>query len=127
MTEFEYIDATAMALDLARSAGMDFIAVFFAYVVVSYLVGAKIPTFVAGAITVTYTLFAIGPIVAMRFSVTAAFDLAREALVTFPESVFFTSFPLDANPGLFLTAQCLGWLLSVLYLHLYQRRLATDT
>ena len=122
MTEFEFIEAASMNLEFIRSAAMDFITVFFAYVVTAHLAGKSMQTTVAVALPFLYTLFLLGPFSGIIGTTIAHVNLVNEAIRQYADSVVFVAEP---NEVLYLITafvpSSIGWLFSLVYMHKFVR------
>lgn len=75
MTEYEVIDALSSLRSEGAEHVMNFVAVMFSYVFVAYVVGKKLTTAQALVVTVMYTIFVPGPILAIYETMSIAQDI----------------------------------------------------
>ncbi len=68
MTEFEALELIDILLGRIASSSMDCITVFFAYVVCAYLVGNKLISKLAIAVSILFSFFMVGPMIALAIS-----------------------------------------------------------
>lgn len=109
MTEYEYLDFVTNSISLITDNGFNFISVFFAYVVCSYLVGSHITRVQAVAISSAYTLYLATVVMT---SVTTLGRIIGASVEFAPESVARYEFMQFAGPGLLAFI----WLLSIVYM-----------
>ena len=114
MTEYEFHDFLTSTQMAAGQANMDFVAVFFAFVACTYLVGSKISKFQAGVLTIVYTTFSFFPIMTVQATIVRVIEVS-EIQGTDDTAVHLLAV---INPLVLV----LAWLSSVVYLVTEQRK-----
>lgn len=127
MTEFEFIEATTMSVELARGAAMDFVTLFFAYSLCAHFVGKGLPKLIALTITFVYTIFLINPLLGMATGVLNYVRLSAAGLHSYPNSPVFQG--VNSEIQVLLTTilpALISWMFSIIYMHVYIRRTEED-
>ena len=119
MTEFEYVEAFGSLSELGATNAMDFITVFFAYVVTARFAGKEMGKWLAISVSILYSLFLLGPLGGMTIRADQLHSIILEAQILFPDSVYFRRLPSNLPAALAATlGPCvLGWIFSLLYMH----------
>lgn len=124
MSEYELLDLILGAGDSMVSTGLALLTVLFAYVVAAFAAGARLSRTAAISISVLYSLWYMGPLLAFISSLDFLLRTAEEYRSMFPEGYAVVSDP--PNRLLRLTTSAgpyiLGWLGSLVYMHLYVRK-----
>ena len=124
MTEHEYIQNILYMRELAASDLMDFIATFFAYVVMSHFFGKSLSRGLAVSATLIYTSWAAVTFFSLYDLGSSIYQMTNELHTVFPNSETYTS-KWGGGPtlGLFFSVGpvFVSWLLSIFYLHVYIR------
>jgi hypothetical protein len=69
MDEYHAFEAIYTMRGIAAQDGMNFFTILSAYLVVAYVAGSKLSAFQVWGISILYSLFSLGPIMAMHISV----------------------------------------------------------
>ncbi len=121
MSEFEFIEAYHLALDLVVNAAMNSVVVTFAYIVASYMAGEKLSKVAALGMTAIYSLFLLGPLGGMFGGCTRIIKTVERYFEIYPEGWAFQQMPGIDLYFVTLIPVLLAWLASLMYLHLYVR------
>ena len=124
MTEYELMDVILSAGDSMASTGLALLTVLFAYVVAAFVAGARLSRTAVISVSVLYSLWYMGPLLAFISSVDFMLRTVEQYRLMYPEGYAITS---DAPNRLLRIATSagpyvLGWLGSLVYMHLYVRR-----
>ena len=123
MSEFEYFEMQNMAYSGIPISASIFIYLVFAYIVASYLAGDKFPRFIAVSASIVYTLALIGPLAGVTTNLLQSAVVYEEYKSAFPDGALLRS-DLGSNFSLIvsLSPLIIGWLASIMFLHLYVRK-----
>ena len=129
MSEFEIFEAMMIAMNLAVTASMNFVAIVFAYLVAAFVAGKSLPRGVAIGTSLIYTVFLIPPFNGTINNLRRVYDGDVVIRATYPESWLVPSDPTSFELLAFLFAfpMLAGWLGSLYYMHLYTRRDSNQT
>ena len=123
MTEYELIEVSLASLEGLGYAGMNIVAVVFAYVVAAHFVGKKLSRAAAVCLSIVYSLWLIGPSIGFIRHLELTITTATEYLRLFPNGY------AAEQPGNFVTSLILvygpyfmGWIGSLIFMHLYIRK-----
>jgi hypothetical protein len=122
MTEYEYIQSIFYNYELMKSWYMDFITVFFAYVVTGHLFGGSLSRSVAMAVTVIYSLFSFVTFITLIGSTLYATDLIGGMNSSYPDAVLRTEPATFLGLTLTLGPLLIAWLARIIYLHAVVRK-----
>jgi hypothetical protein len=124
MTEFEYIEATAIMAQLMVSAVLSYFTVLFAYIVSAHFAGKDLPRKMAVGLSLVYSLFIINPLGSYRFSFVYYFQIAEEHAEKFPNSSLIPSLPDLTAWTIYvgLAPLLIGWVASLYYMHFHIRK-----
>jgi len=124
MTEHEYVQNILYMRELASSDLMDFIATFFAYVVMAHFFGRSLSRGLAVSATLIYSSWAAVTFFSLYDLSSSIYQMTIELHATFPNSETYTSqwgggpiFGLVFSVGPIFVS----WLLSIFFLHIYIR------
>ena len=95
MDEYQILESLHVIRGVAAQDAMNFFTIVSAYLVVAYLAGPKLSTFQVWSISILYSLFSFGPIVAVAISL--------QDISTLPYA--------SEHPGWFRGAICLPWVM----------------
>jgi hypothetical protein len=116
MTEHEYIQDILYNFELMRSWGMDFVTVFFAYIVTSHLFGKTLPRFIAVMITMIYTGFSIPSVFALIESCNHAANMTQALNASYPDTSFKANVTATQALLATLTPLVFAWAGSIIYI-----------
>ena len=123
MTEYEYLQLAHDYSESVVSHAVNVMTVFFAYVVAAYFVGEKLPRTFACFLTLTYSLFLLGPFVGIYTGIGSVVKITAQYRTAFPEGAFFR------NPASRFALLCvafvpplIAWCGSIAYMHFHVRR-----
>jgi hypothetical protein len=124
MTEFEYIEVTAIVAQGLGSSILLYFTVLFAYIVSAHFAGKDLPRKMAVGLSLVYSLFIIGPLNSYRFSITYYYQIAEEHAEKFPNSSLIQSLPDSTAADLYvgLAPLLIGWVASLYYMHSHIRK-----
>lgn len=122
MSEFEYVESLIANISFVRAAAMDFVTVFFAYCLAAHLVGSQLQRIVAVSMSAIYSLFLINPFLGMLAGMNSQIRMQAIAHSQYPDSAFIQEASNSSLVILMVVAPpLLGWLASLLYLHVFVR------
>ena len=123
MSEFEYYEAAVMASSVISNSAMDFTYLVFAYIVACHLAGKMFPQFVARLASIVFTLSLIGPMLGVISGIGQLNLIGSEYQLAFPEGGILQEFLVDSALiyTIIVTPLIVGWVSSILFLHLYVR------
>ena len=124
MSEYELLEAISTAGDKLSGGSMNFVAIFFAYLVAAHFVGGRLKKIEAVFLSLIYSLYQFSPASASVGGAIRMVKLSERYNSEFPASdlVNFPSIPLMVT--LTLAPLILGWLVSLYYMHGVVRRAA---
>ena len=105
MENLQVIEVMYAIRAVAAEDGMNFFTLLSAYLVVAYVVGAKLSTFQVWAISSLYTLFVTGPVTGFYLAALDGKSLNHA-----------TSAPQLEYPWLVPTIMVMGWALSIAFM-----------
>ena len=112
MDEYQVFEAVYTMRGIAAQDGMNFFTILSAYLVVAYVAGSKLSIFQVWTISILYSLFSLGPIMAM--------DISIVDLHLLP---YAKTHPVWSNGATFLsTIMGLMWALSIVFMIDARRR-----
>jgi hypothetical protein len=123
MTEYEYLELAFDYTESIASSALNIATVFFAYVVAAYFVGEKLPKALACFLTVTYSLFLLGPFIGIYSRIYLIHQIAAQYRIAYPDGAFFRN-----TAGHFVSLSIafvpplIAWCGSIVYMHLHVRR-----
>ena len=119
MTEFETFEAIMLALDMAVTASMNFLAIVITYLVAAFVVGKSLPRSVAIGTSAIYTLFLIPPFGGTIGNLRRTYEGGLHLQSEYPDS--WTILIVQSNPDViiyfFAIPMFVGWLGSIFYMH----------
>jgi len=123
MTEFELIEAASFANTAIRDSAMNVVTVFFAYVVCSYLAGARLTRTAAYSVSIIYSLFLLGPFFGVALNSVIVVTIQENYNSSYPNGVYYTQ-TVDAIVVLLiaLTPLLVAWISSLIYMHMHIRK-----
>lgn len=127
MTEFEFFEATHIALTGLSTTAMGITTAVFAYVVAAYVAGNKLSRSAATWVSAIYTMFIVGPFMAyLRY-----FGIIQELIIqyhaAYPDGRLLDQgeyFSIYVALGVIPIIS--GWIASLLFIHFYIRKDTND-
>ena len=124
MTEIEFLEAAAIHGQGVTQIPMNMIAVIFAYIIAMYFAGKSLSSFVAVSLSITYSLFLFGPMIAYAQSMYRYCVVVELYGKKFPAGQLL---PEIEGPHYFtviitLAPIFLAWIGSMFYAHLVVRK-----
>ena len=127
MTEYEFLE---LAYDYGVALTTDAVnvmTVFFAYVVAAHFVGDKLPKAFAYFMTLSYSLFLLGPFTGIYGRTDAILGMAAQYRIAYPDGAFFHGSPNRlVMLGITLLPPLRAWCGSIVYMHGHVRRNTGD-
>ena len=124
MTEHEYIQNILYMRELAASDLMDFVATFFAYVVMAHFFGKSLSRGLAVSATLIYSNWAAVTFFSIYDLSASIYQMTNELHTAFPNSETYTN-KWGGGPNLGLVFSVgpvfVSWLLSIFFPHIYVR------
>ena len=111
MEKYQAIEAVYVLRGVLAQEGMNFFTILSAYLVVAYLVAAKLTTFQIWTVSILYSVFCAGPILGFYLCVLDLAELDYGARV-----------PQIENPYLVPSVMVLGWAMSIMFMVSVRRK-----
>src|SRR5262245_41647152 len=124
MTEYEYLDLANTADGAIAAGAMNFVTMFFAYVVAAHFVGRRLPSGIALLLSASDSLFLLGPLAQIVRNAQLMVLLTHQHAITNPDGLL-SRVPAFGSSELLvvcLVPPLLGWVGSIIYMHWYIRR-----
>jgi hypothetical protein len=121
----EYLELLTSSADSAALHAMNFVAVFSAFVVATYIVGGRLTRIQAWALSVTYSVFAALPLLTAVEMVGRNFLLKAEFFTQYPDIAPKYVSDFSAEPSVAGTIMAIAWLISIIYMVSERRNFAS--
>jgi hypothetical protein len=123
VTEYEYLQLAFDYGESVASSALNFATVVFAYVIAAHLAGNKLSKGFAFFITLSYSLFLLGPAFGIYARIDQMGRIAAQYRIAYPDGVFFRiSVPRFLLLFLSFVPPLVAWCGSIVYMHWHVRK-----